>query len=325
MRVAACICILASSHGWLVGEALHVTDRAVDAGSRSKARVALILRGEAFRGGRSGQQYIATKDYTSIQSENYRSHLERVVLPFESAGHEVDVFTAMYQTPHDHLFKKAFGRRLKVFEYLPFNHSNQATNAVLNLEAFHSYVGRTGNEYRFVVFARHDARFMRDLSAAILGHRAPDDTVFLYGKVPITQVLPRSPEERCRKKQWNVLDRSSVAWYCSDRLQVVPQKFLPAFSRILNGSLLLDARNRQHGPRWPGECWAELQPLVGGDEHIDFLDEGLMKMCKVCLEHSTPRVGQVENSARDSLENNFNQCWVHHIGLEDKTCEVAAR
>jgi len=249
--------------------------------SAAPRRVALVLRGESFRGGRSGHHLVVLAGSTHIQLANYRSQLESLVLPFEAAGYDVDVFTASYKTPYDDEFRAVFGDRLKVFKELEFHKSNQATNAVANLETFQEYVNKTGKEYRFMFFVRHDTRFLKNITEVILKHPAPDDTIWLYAKHPFTGD-PRTAEARCstdKSHKWNVVDRSSISWWCNDRIHVMAGKHVPAFLQLINGPTLLDS-DRHHAPRWPNECWAELGPLVGGEQHIGFLEEDVIAICK---------------------------------------------
>lgn len=307
----ACACVPLCCLGWL-GEALRLTGGVDARGASAKPRVALILRGEAFRGGGSSHHLIAKPEYITTQRDNYASQLANVILPFEKAGYGVDVFTAMYSTPYDHIIKQTFGRRLKLFEPLRFKSSNQATNAAHNLEAFQSYANRTGREYRFVVFARHDTRFLEDVGRKILQHRRPDDTVFLFRKREFQTVPKGSPQDRCvNQRRWNVRNRQSISWFCSDLFQVVPQQFVGAFGRLLNGTTLLGDATKPHEPRWPGECWAELGPLIGGDRHIDFFQEGALKLCKTSAEHSLQRAAELRSLP--GLESDgFSRAGVEH-------------
>lgn len=292
---SVCLFLPACCLGWL-GEALRLTGHTAD--PEHPMRVALVLRGEAFRGGRSARHLIAKPEWTRTQRDNYDSQLANVVIPFEVSGYEVDVFTAMYSTPYDEILNETFGSRMKLFEPLRFASSNQATNAAYNIEAFERYVNATGREYRFVVFARHDTRFLADVGTRLLGDPNADEHVFLYTKrVPQTAWLG-GPLDRCKNtRAWNVADRESITWYCSDRFQVIPQKFVRAFGRFLNGTTLLGNNDRpgHREPRWPGECWAELGPLVGGEEHIDFFEEKVLTLCKTSKAHSLMRIAELRS------------------------------
>lgn len=322
-----CICAAASYVGWL-GEAVRLTSPPKtnrdgnhtkarhdnhtktshhynQHGRRMSGRVALILRGEAFRGGKSSHQRIAMPEYTSVQTDNYLSQMEHVVRPFEDLGMEVDVLTAMYETPYDHLINESFGGRLVLLQHLRFKSSDQGKNAVLNIEAYESHANATGKEYRFVVFARHDTRFLQNVTDRMLRHKDPDDHVYLYHWHWLDKGNPSSTSKRCLENRvWFEPDRHSLNWWCNDQFQVIPQKFMPAFHRLLNGSQTVHPENVHswmHGPRWPGECWGELKPLVGGDQHIDFFDQETLALCKVLNEHSTPRLPENDTATESKL------------------------
>mmetsp|Transcript_95580 Transcript_95580/g.232362 ORF Transcript_95580/g.232362 Transcript_95580/m.232362 type:complete len:227 (+) Transcript_95580:324-1004(+) len=183
----------------------------------------------------------------------------------------------------------------KVFKSLRFGHSTQASNAVANLEAFQEYASTTGKQYRFMFLIRHDLRFFENMLEVILKHPRPDDTVWLHNLHRFQYpVLPNSPEERCSVWEtfnWNVRNRSSISWWASDRIFVMAGKFVPAFFKLLNGPTLLGKIGTPSAPRWPGECWAELGPLVGGHGHLSFLDESVIRICKVFNMVGGERIG----------------------------------
>jgi len=209
----------------------------------------------------------------------------------------VDVFSATYSSPYDDIFLASFGPRLKVHKKLRFlQNTTQATNAAANLNAVRDHAKKTGTTYRFVIFARQDTRFRKNMKDAIMSFKHPDDTVLLYEKHPYTgDTAALGPEKRCRSANefgWSIKDRSKVTWWCSDRIQVIPWKRFEAFWQLIAGPTLLKSP-LPWAPfdtlRWPFECWGELAPLVGGNKHIDFLDKTVVEICKAKQEHGFKR------------------------------------
>jgi len=289
-------CLAGCCLSWHSEAILHAARLEPAVHTVGKQRVALVLRGEAFRAGQSNQQYVVEPNYTNVQEANYESQLSQVVRPFEEDGYEVDVFSATYASPYDHIFEKSFGPRLKVYKKLRFlQNTSQATNAAENLNAVRDHAKKTRTTYRFVIFARQDNRFLKNLKGAIMSFKAPDDTVLLYARHDFVSNGTASVEKRCKNADeygWNIRDRSSLSWWCNDRIQIIPWKHLEAFWQLIAGPTLLEAPKSWipfDNPRWPYECWEELAPLVGGNGHIDFLDEDVLTVCKARKEHGTKR------------------------------------
>lgn len=294
LRSCAAACCLS----WLAGAL-----RRAPTGDDEVRRVALVLRGEAFRAGPSGNHKVANEKYKNVQMFNYQLQMDNLIVPFEKAGYEVDVFSVTYSTPYNEDIQKFFGPRLKVFSLIPFSNADQATNAVKNLNALEDYTKQTGKPYRWVVFTRHDARFNVDMMQEILSHSAPDDTFLLNAKHPFygptrpvnfTGFWSYGAEQRCQNleiRAWFVRDRQSISWYSSDHIQIIPRKFLGAFRHLLDGPTWT-GNNPMH-PRWPLECWAEIGPLLGGEKHIEFIQEGAMNLCKADQHHGMSRHGEV--------------------------------
>mmetsp|Transcript_85565 Transcript_85565/g.266056 ORF Transcript_85565/g.266056 Transcript_85565/m.266056 type:complete len:321 (+) Transcript_85565:71-1033(+) len=296
-----CLCPLGSALRVVNAGGRALVLRATPAAeSEAPRRIALVLRGETFRGGLSNHHFVVKPQWTYIQQENWQNQMDTIVHPFEKDGYEVDVITAAYPTSYDSLLYEVFGDRVKVFEKLDWEHppANQGLNAVQVIETFMDYQKRTGKKYRFLIFARHDLRFKFNMRDLILDRTSPDDKVLLYTKHPITGRHYGS-DDRCTSTKhfnWNNPDRTKISWWANDRLQVVAGKHIHALWQLMNGTML-NHPSAKSSPRWPNECWAEISPLVGGDQNIDFMDENTMIVCKAFAAHGTPRTSMERDTA----------------------------
>eukprot|EP00413_Alexandrium_margalefii_P036532 CAMPEP_0204597200 /NCGR_PEP_ID=MMETSP0661-20131031/53671_1 /ASSEMBLY_ACC=CAM_ASM_000606 /TAXON_ID=109239 /ORGANISM="Alexandrium margalefi, Strain AMGDE01CS-322" /LENGTH=236 /DNA_ID=CAMNT_0051607881 /DNA_START=296 /DNA_END=1006 /DNA_ORIENTATION=- len=232
-------------------------------------------------------------------------------------GYAVDIVSVTYRTPFDKVIRDTLGQNLRKLELIERTaDTNQVTNVVANLQIFDAYVKNmsyTYDMYRFVIVARHDERFAETFVPTLL--KFPSDKVFLSYKQDKT-LCPVWPNPLCTERTvWYNPDRASITWMADDRIQILPGSKFEAYRRLIYGPTQLEPVKQ--GPMWPGNCWAELAPLVGGMQELEFLGTLHKSVFTICRPPHTCRTGSFTRI--DKLRGGH----VSEIAVWDAMCDGA--
>lgn len=184
----------------------------------SHHRVAMLLRGETFRFDTRANQS-DTFDYNQSRQLNAtRSQMEKVVIPFEHYGFEVDVFSATYDTFwHRHLMREWAGRlRADVLLQRP---GSQTINMMSLLQRFQDLSSQHHIGYDLVIVLRHDTFIKQDLAHLILSHTHKHDHILFAFKA-----LSHSEHGK------------ALANFTSDLLFVIPGYLIRSFADVVSNS-----------------------------------------------------------------------------------------
>lgn len=216
-------------------------------------RIALLLRGEAFRQGKQGRYSLTPAAAFRTQQNVYRSHLKIIEL-LQSRGYQTDVITATYSTPYDRTLESMFGQTLKQFVKLEPEGSSQHTNVWANVLALEKYARNERIWYDFIIMARHDVYLTEELVNDLWLGTDSAKKVWLVNKL--------KPGSWCsgvvhEQSGWN-----ATSWMSLDFLQIIPSRLWGCVRSMFFA----------HLPNcWPYEAWEQLVPFVHGMSNIGFL------------------------------------------------------
>ena len=151
-------------------------------------RFLVIIRGEGFRLGTSGERRNGVEDSYTEQEEACRKHME-LVKKIESQGYTVDILLNTYHTKFDEKLKEIYGSNLKEAHFHKEKFENQAVQFRNTLEMFE----KLNTQYDTILIMRLDMVFKQKL---IDDYNPSVDTLQFLSLVWVFGDIHRTPNNK---------------------------------------------------------------------------------------------------------------------------------
>lgn len=212
-------------------------------------RVAVILRGAAFRNG--GRLCLGNTDDPEEQLFVYDTIIRQLIVPFEAAGYAVDVFTVTYHTPLDKYIRAKLGTWLRVYQLLNrsddiYTLKGQALSMYANLVALARYASDRRQWYRVLIMTRHDFRWLPEsrVVSTLLASGNLDNAIFI--------------QKRSLPYKWcpQLAGESEEGWAGNDFVHIISSMFIGCFMDWMYNESWLpkEEHGNLHYIRYWNEC-----------------------------------------------------------------------